>query len=716
MVKKVAIVALDPRASAFYGKQVQELFGDCVDVRYYSVREGTISNIERADLYLMSTDAFDNREDVPQYIPIDAQISEIHVTYMWSTIKRLREIPAGTAALFVNMTEKMVREATATLNQLGVNHIKFIPFYPGAAPVSGIDLAVTPDEERFVPDNVKQIMNIGHRCLTSETMIEAALKLGMEELLETPRFQAYFADVVTSTYNFDMMFARSRRLESQFDILMEILDEGIIGINERAEIFAMNKKAAEITGLSRSLVLHKQASSSLAYLPLLQCLKTKEKVGPKVIRIGGVNVGVTVVPVLRRDDCIGAFAILQRFNDAENRQHELRNQLMHKGYRAKYDFDDVVGLSEGVVRTKQILRRMAATESPVLLIGETGTGKELFANAVHQASGRSKGPFVAINCAAMPENLLESELFGYEEGAFTGAKKGGRPGLFEFAHHGTLFLDEVEGMSPALQVKLLRVLQEHEIMRVGGNRIISIDVRIVAATNESLEQKVQDGSFRRDLYYRLNTLPVLIPPLRQRGDDVFLMMEKFSREIKGSFVLSEEVKDIFLHYTWPGNIRELRNLAEYFSFTGSPVITVDDLPPTFIYDRADCTCGGNGGQSAGGTGQSAGGTGQPAGGSAPPSSSHNTEPWQSAMEDRGITPEEYWFVLKILYCCSEKRETVGRTGILEYARAERFFLSQIGVRTILGIMKEYGLAQVNRGRGGSRITRLGREAWERGRQ
>lgn len=142
------------------------------------------------------------------------------------------------------------------------------------------------------------------------------------------------------------------------------------------------------------------------------------------------------------------------------------------------------------------------------------------AHAVHQASGRAAGPFIAINVAAMPENLLESELFGYEEGAFTGAKKGGRPGLFEFAHHGTLFLDEVEGMSLSMQVKLLRVLQEGEIMRVGGGSIIRVDVRIVAATSEALEKKIQEGSFRKDLYYRLNALTVEIPPLRKRGDDI----------------------------------------------------------------------------------------------------------------------------------------------------------------------------------------------------
>ena len=382
----------------------------------------------------------------------------------------------------------------------------------------------------------------------------------------------------------------------------------------------------------------------------------------------------------------------------------------------------MVGVSDGIERTKQILRRMAATESPVLLIGETGTGKELFANAVHQASRRSKGPFVAINCAAMPENLLESELFGYEEGAFTGAKKGGRPGLFEFAHHGTLFLDEVEGMSPALQVKLLRVLQEHEIMRVGGNKIISIDVRIVAATNESLEEKVQDGSFRRDLYYRLNTLPVLIPPLRQRGDDVFLLMERFNSGLKGNFVLSDEVKDLFLHYSWPGNIRELRNLAEYFSFTGSPVITVKDLPPTFVYENREMKDG----QRESGKAVRTAGPEVP-GGLEPgnsetsvseaavsdrPRSCHRPEPWQQAMEERGMEPEEYWFVLKVLYQCTEERKAIGREGILECAKKEKFFLSQIGVRTILGILKEYGLARVSRGRGGSRMTCLGREIWE----
>lgn len=686
MKKTVAVVALDPRASRFYGEQVQELFGDLVKVNFYSVMAGTVSNMERSDLYIMSTDAFENREDVPQYIPIEAQISEIHVSYKWEAIRRLRQIPPGTRALFVNMTEKMVREATSGLNQLGVNHIEFIPFFPGADPelAEGIHLAVTPDEERYVPAGIKEVVNIGQRCLTSETMIEIALKLELEDLLETPGFQKYFEDVVTQNYNFDRMFARSRRLESQFDILMETLDEGIIGVNERAELFAINRQAAEITGLSPELVLHRPSSASLSYLPFLECLRTKEGIGPRVIRINGVNVGVTVAPVLRKGDCIGAFAVLQRFSDSENRQNELRSQLMNKGYRAKYTFEDVVGVSDEITRTREILKRMAATESPILLIGETGTGKELFSHAVHLTSQRRKGPFVAINCGAMPENLLESELFGYEEGAFTGAKKGGRPGLFEFAHHGTLFLDEVEGMSQALQVKLLRVLQEHEIMRVGGNRIIHIDVRIVAATNESLEKMVREGSFRRDLYYRLNTLPVLIPPLRKRGEDVFLLLERFRQELGGTFTLSETVKQMLRSYSWPGNIRELRNLAEYFCFTGSPVITKEDLPPTFVPERQEETDG------------------------------CLMEPWQKDMEEHGISSEDYWFVLECLYKAYQDRQAIGRNGILEEARSRGLSLSQLRVRKTLERLEAWKLVRIERGRGGSRLTPEGSRIWENG--
>lgn len=583
MRKTIAVVALDPRASAFYTEQVRGLFGSRAEVNGYSVRDGSVERITASDLYMVSTDAFDSTDEVRQHIPIDSQTVEIQVSYRWEIINQMKEYPKGTKALFVNFTGKMAREAITKLEQLGVNNIQFTPFYPGAKLDETMEFAITPDEEDCVPSGMKNVWNIGHRSCTGGTMIEAALRLGFDDMLEEAGFLRYVGDIATNNYNFDEMFARSRRLESRFDILIESLDEGIVGVDERGELFACNQKAREITKVKSQLTLGRHAETVFPYIPFAACIQSKAPIPARVIRIGGVNVNLAVIPVIQKGECQGAFATLQLFSDAEKQQNELRSQLLHKGYRAKYQFHDVIGESAGIRKTKDILNRMAVTESPILLIGETGTGKELFAHAVHQASKRSENSFVAINCAAMPENLLESELFGYEDGAFTGAKKGGKPGLFEFAHRGTIFLDEVEGMSPALQVKLLRVLQEREIMRVGGHHIICIDVRIVAATNEHLDRKVEEGSFRRDLYYRLNTLPVLIPPLRERGADMMLLLERFRNEIGGQFQLSEEVAGMLLVHSWPGNIRELRNLVEYFSYTGSGFITIEDRSATHLF-------------------------------------------------------------------------------------------------------------------------------------
>ena len=500
MKQDVAVISLDAYAGQFYAQQVQELFGERITVCSYSVRDGSIEHMPRRyDLYMVTTDAFDSLGDLHQYVPIDGEMMEIHVTLRWDVVRRLQSLPAGKRALFVNLSDKMCREAVTRLNQLGVNQLAFDLYHPGAPePDMGqYDFVITPQETRYVPAGAKEIIDIGQRVCDSSTMIEAALRLGLEELLESERFEQYQREVATNTYSFDRVFARGLRLESQFEMLMEILDEGIVGVNERGEVFACNRKLEEITGIPCGEALHRPAGAVYPFLPFARCLKEKAPQPARVVSAGGVNINVAVAPVLRGDACIGAFATVQRFNDAENRQNELRSQLLHKGYRAKYTFDDVVGQSPALLRCITILKKMSLTPLPVLLIGETGTGKELFAHAVHNASPRAGGAFVAINCAAMPENLLESELFGYEEGAFTGARKGGKPGLFEFAHGGTLFLDEVEGMSTALQCKLLRVLQEREIMRVGGNRIISVDVRIVAATNEDLERRVEEGSFRR---------------------------------------------------------------------------------------------------------------------------------------------------------------------------------------------------------------------------
>ena len=680
--KKISVIALDPRAGASYCSDIARLFGEAVDISAFSVLDGSAAGVlDRADLFVASTDAYGSPEELLRHIPIDSQTMAVEVSFRWSELRKLKELPAGSRVLFVNMTQTMAREAIAQLEQFGITHIHWIPFYPGAEEVPDARIAVTPDERRYVPPSVETVIDLGQRVCTSGMMIEIALRLGLESLLEGEPFQEYAREVATSNYSFDRMFARSIRLESQFHILMESLEDGVVGVNERGEVFACSRRAEEMACVSAPLVLGKRCEEVFPFIPFVQCLQSRQTLPAKAVRVGGVNLSVEVVPVIRQSACIGAFALLQRFNDVEARQSELRSQLFHKGLCAKYSFDDVTGQSEAIQKTRETLRRMARSESPVLLIGETGTGKELFAHAVHQASRRAKGPFVAINVAAFPENLLESELFGYEEGAFTGAKRGGRPGLFELAHRGTLFLDEVEGMSPVLQIKLLRALQEREVMRVGGNRIIHVDVRIVAATNEALEQKVRDGTFRRDLYYRLNTLPAIIPPLTERGDDIFLLTEQFRRELGGTFQLTEPVRDFFRRHSWPGNIRELRNAVEYFIYTGHDRITMEDLPPTLLLSREAL---------------------RPAAVSAAPE------------REAADVSDAFRFVLGQLYEASQARSPMGRERLLQRAREAHIPLSQHEIRTILSDMAERGLARVSRGRGGSQLTPKGRALWENG--
>ena len=262
---------------------------------------------------------------------------------------------------------------------------------------------------------------------------------------------------------------------------------------------------------------------------------------------------------------------------------------MNKDYRIM--IDSIIGESEAMKKVKKETIMAASTFSTVLITGESGTGKELFARAVHNHSRRVDNPFVSVNCAAIPESLLESELFGYEEGAFTGAKKGGKLGMFEIAHNGSIFLDEIGDMSLHLQAKLLRVLQEGEINKVGGKSNVAVNVRVIAATNKNLEEMVREGKFREDLYYRLNVIPIRLPSLRDRNGDIPLlinhMIEDYSNKLeKNVTYINNEALMMLCRYSWPGNVRELQNIIEYsVNMTQGNTITADVIPDSIIHEK-----------------------------------------------------------------------------------------------------------------------------------
>ncbi len=274
-----------------------------------------------------------------------------------------------------------------------------------------------------------------------------------------------------------------------------------------------------------------------------------------------------IVPVRVAEQAIGVICTFQRVHEIQETENKIRKELSKKGLIAKYGFDNIIHASPALSETIRTAHKYAGVDANVLLVGETGTGKELFAQSIHNASARRLGPFVAVNCASLPENLLESELFGYVEGAFSGAVRGGKTGLFELAHGGTLFLDEIGEIPLNLQATLLRALQEGEIRKIGDDRLIPVNVRIIAATNQDLRLKVGGGRFRMDLLYRLDVLSLVIPPLRERREDIGLIAEHYIKRYrlkynKPGLRMSRHAWSVFTEYDWPGNTRELRNLCE----------------------------------------------------------------------------------------------------------------------------------------------------------
>lgn len=577
MKKQVAVITRAKEIRNSMKDQIDMIFGDLVETSIHSLEDNTVDNLKKSDLYVILSSA---NEYLDEKFLKNKNIVIVDYTITKERKNFLKNFPKGTKAIFFNVTQKMCMEAIAMMYHLGVNNIEFIPAYPDMEKFPENSLIITPAETKLLPEEAqgREIIDIGHRILDANTIIEIALKLEFEHILYYKKIKEYLDSVATNDYSLSKILEKATQSESQLGILMGILDIAIIGVDKDNFICSCNESAEKILNKKSINLIGNSACDILSCVPFSEVRETGKEIRSRLVQVNGEYVNLNITPVIKAENYMGAFAVLQRFKEEEQKQHELRRQLLNKGHKAKYTFDDILGESGAIKRIKEIAKKMAKTNSAVLITGESGTGKELFAHAVHNYSDRKDYPFVAVNCAAIPENLLESELFGYEEGAFTGAKRGGKIGLFEFAHMGTLFLDEIEGMSPALQIKLLRVIQEKEIMRIGGDKVINIDVRIIAATNEELRKLIKENKFRKDLYYRINTLPIMIPPLREREDDIYLLLERFKNEIGADFKFTSKAKEAFKMYNWEGNIRELKNYVEFFNFMGEEYIDFEDMP------------------------------------------------------------------------------------------------------------------------------------------
>lgn len=389
-----------------------------------------------------------------------------------------------------------------------------------------------------------------------------------------------------------------------YQLCFDTAYEGLAVVDESGVIQMFNETYSRFVEVTKEEAIGLPVEKVIENTRLPVVLKTGIPEQNQIHQLQGQRMIVHRLPIWKNGEVIGAVGMLTYEGLSEiyrmmekieqlNITYKQEKKLAAKqiGFVQTVGLEEIIGESQAISRTKKIARRAAQSRAAVLITGESGVGKELFARAIHEMGEGKNGHFIALNCAAIPENLLESELFGYAEGAFTGSKKEGKPGKFELAHNGTLFLDEIGDMPLSTQVKILRVLQEKEVERVGGTKPIPVHFRLIAATNQPLKQLVQEGKFREDLYYRLHVIPLHIPPLRQRKEDIPVIIAHLIPKICKKYQIREktidkEVMRLFFRYDWPGNVRELINLLErLFALVDRTHLLKSDLPEEFLIKK-----------------------------------------------------------------------------------------------------------------------------------
>ncbi|QNO14331.1 sigma 54-interacting transcriptional regulator [Alkalicella caledoniensis] len=673
MKKRLGIITLSVDVGQTYRDQLSKVLDSEVEILTFSFENNDFDNIEkienlkRLDAILISTQS--QYEILKKYIDKDFNIVIAKLTLSKKGYDTLKSLGNMDTVMMVNLSLEMSLETITLLYQLGFDYLKFFPVYPNMEKVPDAEVAITTGELRFVPEKAKKTYDLGHRLIDKNTVIELLVALGLEEYLTKKSTRDYFGTLVSTNVGVEYLLSKSNILKNQFDTLLSLMDKGVICVDKDNTVTSCNGSAEKIVKINQTDMIGKNAQYILPEIDF-----SNTKVLNRLIKIKKKYITLSIYGIEGKNgEFNGAYAIIEDFQSKENTQNKLRLQLMNKGHIAKYNIQHIIGESKEITEVKDLIRRMAKSSSSVLITGESGTGKELVAQAIHNLSQNKDKHFVAINCAAFNTSLLESELFGYEAGAFTGASKEGSKGIFEMANNGTLFLDEIGEMPLELQVKLLRVIQEREIMRVGGQEVIKVNLRIIAATNLNLAHEILKGTFRKDLYYRLNVLPINVPPLRKRKEDIPLLFDYFMIRNNCKYVISREAIELLKNYRWDGNIRELINGVEYLDNLGKSTISIEDLPYHI---------------------------------------KNNVNEQDARIDKKREMPfkfdnERYAVVLEILYESFKKRLKVGRKLISERAYEKNHHLSEYDVKKIMQELSKLELVNINLGRGGTTISDKG---------
>jgi transcriptional regulator with PAS, ATPase and Fis domain len=676
MKKRLVLVTFEREAKERYLADLRLYFRDYLDIEGYCIKEDLDVMID-GDLVLISSPSA--TKFVKPWLARDIEIIYLSRAFACDSLAEVFELPRGSRAMLVDYNHDTCMDMLSVLYENGVKHIDFVPVYPDMDPgeLPEFDLAITPGLLSYVPQGVGTVIDIGWTVVDMSTMMEVAIKLGVFDVELEQRLMQYSKRITPISRSLLFALKSTLELKNQQRIVLDVIDDGVIVVDDQNNIVQYNRQVLGMLKLSERDLLKKLNGEHL-HKSFGSKVIEEDHIENLLIQINETNRSLVVTkrPIVVQGHSFGHVYIVKDVTKILDLENNLRKQLTDKGLVARYRFENICGTSRYMLECVDKAKRIARIDATVLITGESGTGKELFAQSIHNASGRSHKPFVAINCAALPSALLESELFGYEEGAFTNAKKGGKKGLFESAHTGTIFLDEIAEVPMDVQAKLLRVIQEREVMRIGGSSIIPVNVRVLAATNQDLNELVERKVFRLDLFYRLNVVPLNLPALRDRRSDIPLLIADILRELGYPTKRpDEELLTRLVGYPWKGNVRELINCLQYMAYLGGEVLTIEDLPPSL----ATVAMGGPTVEAA------------------------------TLVEDdlaAAFLPWELDLARDILR--SLKIRSLGRRQINRVLDARGLKASEHEVRRIMGLLRDRDYLEFGRGRGGAHLTDKGR--------
>jgi len=593
-MKKIALITIRNEMKNMYFEELNSIFSEYLDIIPYSLevdhKYQTNNNLlNTAEIVLLTNpNIFSIVKDL---VRKDCTIINLDYTFLKNKVETLKTFPQDTSALVCfNFYEVSLHVATM-IYEMGITNLNLTVYNPETRHLDGdYYIAIVGANSAIVPEKISRIVSLGGRKITFSTLIDLAVAANvLDDKLEN-RIFSYSKELALPNSFMNNVYANSSFTKMQLQTIMDCIDYSIMILDSDFKIVNYNMYLINMFNIKRE-ILNKDIKEIIEFKPFSEHKLINREIKNVLIKIkDNKNVMLTIKRINNtKINLTDAYIILLKdVTEIIKLENTLQKQLAKKGHITKYNFNMIYGNSKEIKECIREAKIIAKLNKTALIIGESGTGKELFAQSMHSESPRKNYPFIGINCAALPSTLLESELFGYEDGTFTGGRKGGKSGLIELANNGTLFLDEIGDMALETQAKLLRVLEEKEFMKLGSGEVISVNVRIIAATNRDLKTMVKEGKFRLDLFYRLNTLTINIPPLRKRKEDVAQLINLFIKaEGINTASMDEDVFNFMVNYSWEGNVRELKNCIEYMISVSDGKIEMNHLPKYILEESME---------------------------------------------------------------------------------------------------------------------------------